>query len=451
METRRLGLQDLREDELARTVGRLLTLRVLLLPVAFGLVMLIVLLDPAPWRRQVALAFLPLALLFAVLERRRYRRFGMQRRTMVVNVSAQIGILSVIVIMTGGVRSAFTVPLTVLVLVQAVLLPSGVAWRVCAAVCTFLAALGGLQAFGPAAVVQGLNFGGEARDVGAAMTLLRTAFLLTFVGAAQVAARVIRRSFEAMASRALSARDDALQSYADESKMLTTLAGEIAHELKNPLASLKGLAGLLAKSAEGPAGECVKVMRREIERMQSILEEFLNFSRPLVPLTQGEVDLCALCSDTALLHEGLAAEKGVRVRVENTFELVIRCDRRKVKQILVNLLQNAIAASPEGGEIVVRLDSPRVEGVALARIVVEDSGKGLSPEIAQRLFTPGTTTKSGGSGLGLTVSRALARQHGGELTLRNLEVGCAAELTLPCDQEHPTRLGSAHERAGSIS
>jgi signal transduction histidine kinase len=315
--------------------------------------------------------------------------------------------------------------------VQAVLLPSSVAWRLCATACAFLAALGCLQAFGPAAVVRGLDFGGEVQGGTAAMTLLRTVFLLTFLGAAQIVARVIRRSFEAMASRALSARDDALQTYADESKMLTTLAGEIAHELKNPLASIKGLAGLLAKGAEGPGAECVRVMRREIERMQSILEEFLNFSRPLVPLTQGDVDLCALCSDTALLHEGLAAERGVHVRVEKTPDLVIRCDRRKVKQILVNLLQNAIAASPEGGEIVVRVDSARVDGVAVARIVVEDRGKGLSPEIAQRLFTPGTTTKSGGSGLGLTVSRALARQHGGELTLRNLDVGCAAELTLP--------------------
>jgi signal transduction histidine kinase len=240
-----------------------------------------------------------------------------------------------------------------------------------------------------------------------------------------------------MATRALAARDDALQSYADESRMLTMLAGEIAHELKNPLASVKGLTGLLAKDAAGPRAEWVGVMRREIERMQSILEEFLNFSRPLVPLAQGEVDLGVLCSDAALLHEGLAAEKGVHIRVEIASELVVRCDRRKVKQVLVNLLQNAIAASPQSGEIVVRVDSSAVEGVAVARVVVEDRGKGLSPEIAQRLFTPGATTKSGGSGLGLTVSRALARQHGGELTLRNVPVGCAAELTLPRDAPRP--------------
>jgi signal transduction histidine kinase len=371
------------------------------------------------------------AFVFALLERRRYQRYGLRRRTIAVNVAAQIVILCVIVTLTGGVRSAMVPPIMVLILVQAVLLPAAVATRFVAATGAFLAALGTIQAFGPAEIGRAFEFGGEMQGAGATVTTIRTVLCLVFLVVAHAAARVIRSSFEAMAMRALAARDEALQSYADESRVLTTLAGEIAHELKNPLASIKGLAGLLAKDATGQAAECLGVMRVEIDRMKTILDEFLNFSRPLVPLAQGDVDVGALCSDAAALHEGLAADRGVRIRVECPADLVVRGDRRKIKQILVNLLQNAIAASPPEGEILVRAEAARVDGLAAARVSVQDQGKGIAPEIAQRLFTPGATTKSGGSGLGLTVSRAIARQHGGDLTLRNGSAGCVADLVLP--------------------
>src|SRR5581483_5526596 len=103
------------------------------------------------------------------------------------------------------------------------------------------------------------------------------------------------------------------------------------------LASVKGLAALVAKDVDGRTAECIGVMRREIDRMQGILDEFLNFSRPLVPLAQEDVDVVALCADTAALHEGLATDRGVTIRVESSPAITARCDRRKVKQILVNL------------------------------------------------------------------------------------------------------------------
>jgi signal transduction histidine kinase len=97
--------------------------------------------------------------------------------------------------------------------------------------------------------------------------------------------------------------------------------------------------------------------------------------------------------------------------------------------VLVNLLQNALEATPPGGRV--HLSTTHLEDDA-ARITIRDSGAGLAVEIGDRLFSPGATTKSEGTGLGLTIARAIAEQHGGTLTLTSHENGgCQAKLTLP--------------------
>jgi signal transduction histidine kinase len=104
-----------------------------------------------------------------------------------------------------------------------------------------------------------------------------------------------------------------------------------------------------------------------------------------------------------------------------------RCDPNKVKQVLINLVQNALDASPEGGELQVSVESGADDVV----LVVEDEGPGIDGELGD-VFQPGITSKSGGSGIGLTIARALARQHGGELTLARRDgKGIRAELRLP--------------------
>ncbi len=127
-------------------------------------------------------------------------------------------------------------------------------------------------------------------------------------------------------------RDRTLALHAEQRHTLTTLSAEIAHELKNPLASIKGLSALVAKDVNGKTAERVTVLRREVDRMQSILEEFLNFSRPLVPLALAETDLAHLAHDVARLHEGTSGERGVEIRVDSTHPVELTCDARKVRQ-----------------------------------------------------------------------------------------------------------------------
>jgi signal transduction histidine kinase len=187
----------------------------------------------------------------------------------------------------------------------------------------------------------------------------------------------------------------------------------------------------------GTTAERLTVLRREVDRMQAVLDEFLAYSRPLVPLDPEDVDVTALAREVVELHEGMAEERGVRLEVVGE-PAGQRCDPRKVRAVLINLVQNAIEASPRGE--VVRVELARDAGGGLTMHVL-DRGLGIDPAIAGRLFTVGATTKAKGNGLGLALARGLARQHGGELVLERREGGGAAAIvTLPAE---PTALGAA--------
>ena len=248
-----------------------------------------------------------------------------------------------------------------------------------------------------------------------------------------IGAGLVRKVFRQMLDEALDARDEVLRGNEAHARELTVLSGELAHELKNPLANIKGLAVLVGRDVHGKGGERIEVLQHEITRMEEILQEFLTFSRPLSPLNQEQVDLPRLCQSVVSLHEGMAYARNVTLSVSSPQPVFASCDPRKIKQILINLVQNALEAAPSDSKIEIDLGGTDDGGV---RVQVQDQGPGVSEEVRARLFEPGATTKERGTGLGLALARGLARQHGGDLRLENRPTGgCVATLVLPGRKE----------------
>jgi signal transduction histidine kinase len=249
----------------------------------------------------------------------------------------------------------------------------------------------------------------------------------------------LRQAFDRAQQLTTEAQAEVIDAERRRSRDLLAMSGTLAHELKNPLASIRGLAVLVTrKQAVGSRErEQMEVLGSEAERMGGIIQEFLSFSRPTTPLTlEQEVSLERLVRDALTLHQAMAAEQRVTLDFVHERSGLCTCDPRKIMQIIINLLHNALDASPEGGTVSVRLTQRAGDGI---RLELCDEGAGLSPEVRDRLFRPGFTTKANGTGLGLTISRMIAQQHGGTLTLTDHPSGgCIARLHLPIrPPDHP--------------
>lgn len=274
-------------------------------------------------------------------------------------------------------------------------------------------------------------FGGGANvPQSPALLYTRAGVMLFLIVWAALMAHLVRTTFRETLEQGLMARDEFLEGQEAHTQELMALTGELAHELKNPLASIKGLAILLGRDIkEGRTAERLSVLQGEVDRMESTLQSILTFSRPLLPLTESEVDLSELCVSVISMHEGMAHVGQVGLNLVNPMPIVVRCDSRKMKQVLTNLLQNAIEVSPGGSNVQITLASTGEGG---ARIEILDQGPGISPRLKDRLFEPGVTDKEQGSGLGLALARGLVQQHGGKLSLiENPDGGCTAVVTLP--------------------
>ena len=216
---------------------------------------------------------------------------------------------------------------------------------------------------------------------------------------------------------------------AQRTQDLSSLQSALAHELNNPLATIKALAGLIALEPNR-ALQRLPTLQTEVVRMQRIIEELLDFSRPMTPLVLERLELRALLRTVAELHEDMASDKRVELVAEPGAPIELQGDPRKLKQALMALVQNAVEASPEGQMIAltVSADEERVQ------VAVIDQGPGIPVGEQPRMLRAGTTTKPNAAGLGLTLARALAEQHGGALTLENQKQGgFAARLDLPRD------------------
>lgn len=426
---------DIQRRELARVFERIVTVRLLLSPLIAVLALVVAVVDDAPWRRVILGAVALLMIGLSWVEQVRFRRHGLREWTLPLNLLAMALLQSIVIAVTGALDSPALPAMIPLAAVSVLLAPRRFRRWVPISQLAVVLGFAVVQLLGLAPWLYLDILGGPPLAGPHSVRLACVASVMVgILGSISLIGSGVRETFDGMIEEALSSRAALLEAHAEQSRLMRALSGEIAHELKNPLASIKGLSALVAREvSEGRAGERLAVLRGEVDRMQHILDELLTFTRPLVPLAVTPVSVAGLCREVAALHEGLAGERGVALRVQGDAGVSVACDPRKVHQVLINLLQNALTVSPAGSTITIAVQAT-ADG---AEIQVTDQGPGLDPELSARIFEPGVTGRSDGSGLGLTIARSLARQHGGELTLDSKPGGCVATLSLPAEAQPP--------------
>ena len=203
------------------------------------------------------------------------------------------------------------------------------------------------------------------------------------------------------------------------------LAAGVAHEINNPLGVILGYTRLLRKKAEGSVAEELSIVEQETLRCQEIVEGLLDLSRPMSAEMQ-EVDLRELCDEVVFRLSDSRQVVAVAVHVDG--QATTRGQPQKLRQVVFNLIKNAVEAAGRGGRVQVRVGA----GPGGVEIAVADSGPGIGKGARNRLFEPFFTTKPAGTGLGLAVSRAIARAHGGDIIADGAPLGGALfTLRLP--------------------
>lgn len=218
---------------------------------------------------------------------------------------------------------------------------------------------------------------------------------------------------------------------AEKLSLVGQLAAGVAHEIKNPLTTLKGFIQLLAQNLYKDA--YTPVMLKEIERINEIANEFLVLSRPTV-LSKERYDIRKLFIEIDVLLSSLAISKNIEY-IENFKEIPkIYCDGNQLKQVFINLFKNSVEALDHNGQIELTLQPYDTQNILIR---IEDNGQGFPEQILHKLGQPFVTTKESGNGLGIMVcKRIIETIHLGQLNMYNKENGGAVvDIILPVSGE----------------
>jgi len=209
------------------------------------------------------------------------------------------------------------------------------------------------------------------------------------------------------------------------------IAAGMAHEIKNPLASVKGAVEILSDESVSPGerDEFRKIVFKEIKRMNNSITDFLEFARPS-ETTFERIDLSEVATASWKQIQAQAGKRNISVTVSADDKLYINGDEEKIHQVLLNLLLNAIDASEDNSQVIVRLRRETEGEIVL--IQIEDNGGGIDEADIARVFEPFFTTRSSGTGLGLAIAKTIVERHGGTISLKNRpEGGVIASIELP--------------------
>ncbi|MPL63525.1 Adaptive-response sensory-kinase SasA [bioreactor metagenome] len=214
------------------------------------------------------------------------------------------------------------------------------------------------------------------------------------------------------------------------------MAASVAHEIRNPLTSIKGFIQLIMRKPNQPAPQSyLEIIASEIERIDKLVSEFQMLSRPIKPAQFVLVDIISMVHDVVMLMEGQVLNKKVKLNLDDQLDdkqlinFQVQGDQAQLKQVVINIMRNAIDAVDEQGHIEVTL----TQCSEMIAIEIKDDGVGIPEEVLLKIGTPFYTTKPNGTGLGLSVCFNILESHGGKLEIRSkVGVGTTFTIWLPC-------------------
>jgi signal transduction histidine kinase len=236
-------------------------------------------------------------------------------------------------------------------------------------------------------------------------------------------------------------QSQALMRRTDRLRSLETIAGGFAHEIRNPLTSIKTFIQLAPERKDDSQfiGEFSRIVLDDVNRIERLIQEILDYARYMEPRLTDE-DLNEIVSSCLYFIQVKADSRGIKIEKDLAPELPRgMLDRQQIKQVLLNLLLNAMdAMSEKTGTLRVRTTRfQKADGEVWAQIEIEDTGHGISPENLDHIFDPFFTTKhtsavNEGTGLGLTIAHQIIREHRGEIQVQSAEgIGTTFRINLP--------------------
>jgi two-component system NtrC family sensor kinase len=242
---------------------------------------------------------------------------------------------------------------------------------------------------------------------------------------------------------------------ADRLASLGTLTAGLAHEIRNPLVAIKTFTHLLPERLDDEEfrEQFLKIASSEVDRISLLVTELLDFARPSDPKLELE-NINTILDGMILLVSTETKKKKINIIKNYASDLPpIQMDREQIKQVFLNILINGIQATSENGQITVKTRSfMKPGGEPYVQVEFTDTGCGIPSEQLEEIFNPFFTTKSTGSGLGLSISHQIVQDHRGYIDVESqLDKGSSFFINLPVNQKHPKRRKGDLEQDGTQS